>query len=441
MKKIFLLLLAFPFVNEHAQLQDTVKYSSNYSIVVDSILITGAESTKNYIIEKEITFADGDTLTPDIALYNRERIYSLGIFNQVTVYPLTVNKINYAVVAVEEGWYIYPVPFLELRDNDWKKLSYGAILVLKNFQGKNETLSLSGALGYNPFLRLRYFDPYFIQDANISINLSGSYGTVSNRSNIASLLYGNDFDQKVISGGVEVGKRFGLYTRLSVSAGYNYVETPFFIKGISASDSRIDHSPYIAGGFSYDTRDLIQFPKTGLLAAASVEFKGLGVNGINYQVSGFDFREYRKLIGDLYGKWRFTTRLTGGKIVPYYDLSFIGYDERIRGHYRQLLEGNNYYLGSVELFYPIIKDISINLDFIPLLPRELLSYRVALYTEVFGDAGTTKFKGQSISINDIRSGYGGGFTLLILPYNVVRFEVGLDEYRNAEFILNVSASF
>ena len=441
MKCYFLLIFIFTFPPIFAQEQDTVHYNSNYSIQIDSILITGTQSTKNYIVEKELTFAVGDTLTPEIAGYNKERIYSLGIFNQVDVYPLTVNNINYAVISVEEGWYVYPVPFLEVSDNDWKKLSYGAIIVLKNFQGKNETLSLSGAFGYNPFLRLRYNDPYFIKNESIFLNVSTSYGSVSNRSAIAEKLHGQDFDQKQISGSLEIGKRFGLYNRLSLGIGYNYIETPFFVKGISASDSRIDHSPYFSVAYSYDTRDLIQFPKTGLLAAASVEFKGLGFDNINYQITRFDFREYRKLVGNLLGKWRFTTRLTGGRLVPFYDLSFIGYDERIRGHYTELMEGNNYYIGSLELFYPVLKDISINFDFIPIIPKELLSYRIALYTQVFGDAGTTKLKGEPLFFRNIISGYGAGLTLLILPYNVVRFEIGLDEYHHSEFILNVSGSF
>ena len=95
----------------------------------------------------------------------------------------------------------------------------------------------------------------------------------------------------------------------------------------------------------------------------------------------------------------------------------------------------------MELFHPLLKDIHVNLDFVPLLPKALLSYRVAIYAELFGDAGAAKFKGESLSINDFSSGYGAGLTLLILPYNVVRFEVALDEYRNAEFIFNVTASF
>ena len=441
MTKYFLLFILLALHPVFGQVQDTIKYLQDYSVVVDSIKLVGNETTEDFIIMRELNFSPGDTLTPELAKYNRDRIYSLGIFNIVEVYPETVGGKNYAVIDVEEGWYIYPVPFLEMRENDWKKISYGAILVVKNFRGRNETVSFSGAFGYNPFLRLMYYNPYLSREDDIFFNISASYGTVSNKSSKAEALHGSDFDQKNITGSVEVGKRFGLFHRLSLTAGFSYVETPFFIKGVSASDSRIDHTPFISIGYSYDTRDLIQFPLNGLLGAAAWEFKGLGSDGIDYNIFKLDFREYRPIIGDLHAKWRFTSRITGGKLVPFYDLSYIGFDERIRGHYTEQLEGNNYYLGSIELFYPILKDIHINLDFVPLLPKSLLSYRVAMYTELFGDAGTTKFKREKLSMSDIRSGYGAGIILLILPYNVVRFEVGLDEYHNAEFIFNVAVSF
>lgn len=421
--------------------QDTIIYVNNYSVVIDSIKISGNKTTKDFIITRELTFSAGDTLNQKLADYNKDRIYSLGIFNQVKVYPVTVNNINYAVISVSEGWYIYPVPFMEIRENDWKKLSYGAIMVVKNFRGRNETISLSGAFGYNPFMRLMYYNPYLIRKDDIFFNISGTYGTSANRSNIAALLYGGDFDQKVITGNIEIGKRFGLYQRLYLDLGYSYVETPFFIKGISASNSRIDHTPYISAAYTYDTRDLAQFPKTGLFGLASAKFNGLGNDGINYQVENLDLRAYQKLIGDLNGKVRFMTRITGGKLIPFYDLSYIGFEERVRGHFTEQLEGNNSYLGSIEFYYPLLKDIQINLDFVPILPKELLSYRVAFYAEIFSDWGATKFKGEPLSLKDFRKGYGGGFTLLVLPYNVIRFEVGLNESHKTEFILNVAVSF
>ena len=219
------------------------------------------------------------------------------------------------------------------------------------------------------------------------------------------------------------------------------MESPKFIRHINASDERIDRYPSIGVSYSYDTKDLAQFPKAGIYGAASYEIKGLGVNNISYQVFGLDFREYRNIFSDLTAKWRIAARFTSGRTIPLYEYSLIGYGEKIRGNYDLIMEGHNYYVGSLELFYPLIKDFNMSFDLIPIIPKELLSYRVALYLALFGDTGATKILGNPISFNNFRSGYGVGLNLLVLPYNLLRIELAFDEYQNSEFILGLGLSF
>jgi hypothetical protein len=103
---------------------DSLNHSELYPFVVDSIKIIGNESTKDFVILKELTFNLGDTLTQAQSFYNRERIYSLGIFNQVSFIPTTVDGENILNIKLEESWYIYPIPFIYVRENDIKKLSW-----------------------------------------------------------------------------------------------------------------------------------------------------------------------------------------------------------------------------------------------------------------------------------------------------------------------------
>ena len=101
-----------------------------------------------------------------------------------------------------------------------------------------------------------------------------------------------------------------------------------------------------------------------------------------------------------------------------------------------------YYLGSVEFYYPLIRDINVNLDFVPLLPKSHYCLtELHLYSQIFGDAGVTKLRHQKLDLNDFQSGYGLGLTLLILPYNIVRFEFALDELGRNEFIFDLGLSF
>lgn len=428
-------------ISSKAQRKDSLSGDFNTPIRVDSIVIQGNEITEEDIILRELTFKLSDTITGEILNYNKERIYSLGLFTKVELFVYPEKEKNIVVISVAESWYIYPIPVLNIRDNDWKKLSYGIYLVVKNFRGRNETLLAKAEFGYDPAFHLSYYKPSITAGSDIYFGTEFIFRSTENKSLTAAELYGEDFAQKFFTGSVVLGKRFGLYQRANIKLNYNYVETPKFIEGINASNSRIDRYPAVGLEYSYDTRDLIQFPKEGIYGAAYLTFKGLGINDINYQVFGFDYREYRNVFADLTAKWRFSSRFTTGKLVPYYDYSFIGYAERIRGNYYLEQEGNNSYVGSVELFYPLIKDVNIALDFIPIVPTALLSYRIALYLQLFGDTGTTQFTDEPISLKDFRSGYGIGLSLLFLPYNILRFEVAFDEYQNSQFILGLGISF
>jgi outer membrane protein assembly factor BamA len=422
---------------------DTTFFVGEYSVKIDSIIIRGNKTTEDFIISRELSFHDGDSLTPSKASYNSERVYSLGIFDHVVIRPVFIDNKTFAVVQVDEAWYIWPIPFLDVKNGDWNRLSYGVNLLVKNFRGMNETIRTNFSLGYDPSVSISYTKPVLQYGSNVSFSTALSYSNVQNESNIAKAAYGSQFNQKMLNAQIIIGDRFSLFHYIQVTGGFNYIETPLYIpnSNINASGQRIDHVVYLGVGYTYDSRDLAQFPQKGILGSVNILEKGLGYQNINYQVYTIDFREYRRIVWDLHGKWRFASRLTSGKLIPTYDLSFFGYGERVRGYSQYVEEGNNYYLTSLEFYNPLIKDININLDFIPIVPAQLLSYRVALYAEVFGDVGTVTQRGRNIGINDFESGYGFGFTLLILPYNILRLEMAFNNFAKSELLVDLGISF
>jgi outer membrane protein assembly factor BamA len=440
-KNIFLFILFISILKTFAQGKDSTVITGTYSVKIDTIIIRGNNITEDFIILRELTFKQGDTLTDKKASYNKDRVYSLDLFNQVKIFPVNYKNKIIAVIDIVESWYIWPIPFAELKNGDWNKISYGLDLAVKNFRGMHETVRIKAGFGYDPSLTLDYIIPILNYKQNIYFDAQLSYNSIENKSLIAQQQYGAVFDQKMINAQITVGKRISLFHNISITAGYNYIETPLYFLGINASDQRIDRVLFCGAGYVFDTRDLAQFPRNGIYSSLGVIMKGLGLNDINYQVYTFDFREYRPLFWDIFGKWRFTTRLTSGKEIPYYDYSVLGYQEHIRGYLHDVLEGNDYLLTSLEFFHPLIKDKNINLDFIPVVPKQFLSYRVALYTEIFGDAGAVKQRDKSLGIRDFDSGFGFGFTLLILPYEILRMELAFNEKLNSELVLDLGISF
>ena len=75
------------------------------------------------------------------------------------------------------------------------------------------------------------------------------------------------------------------------------------------------------------------------------------------------------------------------------------------------------------------------------MPRSLLSYRVAVVAQLFGDTGTTRNAGEPISINNFDTGYGAGISLLLLPYAIFRLELAFNEQGKTEWIIDLGASF
>lgn len=411
-----------------------------YPIIVDSIVIIGNNTTEEFIITRELTFGKGDTLNQVTADYNRERIYSLGIFNQVYVVPEIKDNQNLIKIIVEEGWYIYPIPFIDVKEDDFDKLSYGIFFRWKNFRGRNEDLSASAAFGYDPAFFLNYYNPNLIGNENFFLRFNTGFASITNKSLIAEETYGQSFSQDYIIAQITFGKRFGLFNRLAFSVGYNYIETPFYIPGINASDNRIDNL-FIAGiGYEHDTRDLAQFPKNGIYSNVDLSIKGFGIDNISYAVGYLDYREYRNIFERLISKWRLASRITFG-YAPHYDESILGLNDKIRGHYSEKYEADDYFLASLEFYYPIVEEIDLDLTFIPIIPDQLLSYRLGFFIQAFAETGIAKNKNEPFMINNFVSGYGIGLSFLFLPYQVFRFEVGIDEYKNVEYIFGLGISF
>lgn len=434
---ISILLSAFIYAEE----ADSLIISGNTKVVVDSIEIRGNETTEEFIILREMTFEEGDTVTAKMLDYNRERVYSLGLFNFVKVYLIEKEEDHViCVIDVKESWYVYPIPFLNFKEKSWDKVSYGINLRYRNFRGRNETINAKVSLGHDPNYSLSYFNPVLSEDYDIFMHVFTSLGKAGNNSDRAERLHGSDFEYNTINGGFRVGKRIDQFNSASLMFNYNYIEAPAEnYESITASGRRVDAFPELGLVYQYDTRDLAQFANDGLYIRMQYKHLGFEVNDIDYNVFTFDFREYRTIL-DFIAKWRVNYRHTYGKLVPYYDHSFLGLGEFVRGHRDDKQEGNNYILASVEAAYPVVDEFDLEVD-LPLIPTRLTSARIAIHLTTFADAGSAYDNEVGLNFNNFYSGWGFGLSILFLPYNALRLEYAFDEYRNGEFILGTGFSF
>lgn len=401
----------------------------------DSIQIFGNEKTNESIILRELTFSAGDRLRYADLNYNRERIYSLGLFTDVQIIP-DAGK-NRVIIAVEESWYFWPIPFVNLKDNSLDRATYGMNVSYKNFRGMNETITGTVGLGYDPFAGVEYISPWFIKEKNLSLSASLAYMKIYNKNLMAEQLAGGPFSQKTVSGGATLGKRLDIFNVVGISAGFDYVESPKEVPGINAEKGRIDRTLKAGVFYNYDSRNLKQFPDSGLYFYASAMQKGFGIKNVNYTLLSADYRQYLPLFGGLSVKWRLASKFALGENIPFYDYSDVRY---IRGHFREFRQGHYSYTGQLEMKYPIVREWDLKFS-LPLLPEALTSYRIGIYPYLFTDTGGTQMKNEKLSSDNFYSGYGGGFIILFLPYNIFRLEMAFDEYKNREFLVGFDFSF
>ncbi|MDZ7763545.1 MAG: hypothetical protein U5K00_03845 [Melioribacteraceae bacterium] len=347
----------------------------------------------------------------------------------------------FLLIKVYEKWYLYPLPFIFFSQGELKNPTYGINFELENFRGRNETLNAFLAFGYDPRIRLSYSNPSLLYEEGIGFGAQISYQDFLNRSSAAKAIAGKDFEYRIYSTSVSFNKRLDQFNLVQVGTGFTYIESDeFAVKGITASGDRIDRLPFVSAQYVYDTRDLKQFPKTGLLTSAKLTHSGFSMHNISYQVLELDLRQYNHLLKDLTARWRVNYRGAFGKLVPYYDYSFLGFSEYVRGHRDNEIEGLQYLLGSFEVSYAILDEWHLSLD-LPLLPKNLTSARIGINFNIFADTGTTFDNINDLKINNFLSGYGFGLNILFLPFNSVRFEVAFDEFMNEEFLIGTGFSF
>ena len=251
-------------------------------IKVDSIRIEGNKTTKDFVILRELNFAVGDTVSKSLLNYNRERVFSLGIFNNVEFAIEKANELNILVINVQESWYIYPVPFFNWRENTIAKSSYGFFLLYKNFRGRNETIQALASFGYDPSFNLFYINPVISTKYDLSLAFGLFHQTIKNKSLMARAIYKSDFNYKTSGASITLGKRFNTSNNLFLSLGFSYIDVPIYLPGFNASGSKIDRVPWLQLQYVLDTRNLKQFSKNGFFGKVELTHNGFGINNVDY---------------------------------------------------------------------------------------------------------------------------------------------------------------
>jgi outer membrane protein assembly factor BamA len=401
---------------------------------VDTVVVSGNRHTRTYVILNEMTIVAGTPFTPEMLAFDRNRIYSLGLFTNVDLFLDTLETRSILRVLVNERWYLFPVPLFGFRDGDASRAYYGAGLYHHNFQGRNQKLFGSIVFGADPSAQVSFSDPLIDHSNHLSFGAQLSFSRTRNRSEREALLSGS-FDEFHYDANVSIGKRLGLYQFIGFTLGYNATEVSTYRLARTVSGDGVDRYIYASVSYSYDSRDLAEYPSKGNLVAGYVSQYGMGTSDVGFSRVGLDLRTYIPLPLSLTLVVRLNGAFMAGGEIPTYAHLFLGYGDRVRGYFTTVFEGEHLACSTVELRIPLLQPRVFRLSN-SFLPDEFAVWRFGAGIVLFADAGTTWYRGQRVSPESVASGYGAGIDFM-LPYGVIiRTDYAWNNFGKGQFILD-----
>jgi outer membrane protein assembly factor BamA len=420
---------------------------------VDSVLITGNKDTKDFVILREMALKPGSPITEHAMHFDEERLYSTGLFTRVNIdlVPTSPGKAN-IIVTVREGWWILPAPFVGFRDGDWiwRKLYFGGDISDINFRGRRETVDASAAFGYDPSKSLSYSTPFLDDSGKYFLQTRIGYNRVTNKSLRVLTSDTESFDEYHFTPALTLGKRFTNSQSASISTAFNMVDVRGFTPAPGTQTSLstppgtaggIDRYMTFAAGYAFDTRDLSQYPTQGSYDQFSVTKYGLPGHIVNYVRYNADVREFQPLFDHFVLATRAVTDIAAAGPTPSYDHLYTYYNYNVRGHYRDVDEGEDILGFTAEIHHPIFDTRYVKFGNVPPQLEAFDTWRIGLGATVFVDAAQVWFRGQPVAINRSFRGYGCGLDLLLGYAGILRAFVARNELNKTSVGFAAGAEF
>ena len=226
--------------------------------IVKNIEFVGQYKTKPYIIEREIQHLINVPLDSSLAEADRQRIENLGIFSLVTLQIFNYDQnevvLRYTVI---ESWWFFPM-ITPIYDEKWG-WSVGAMLMVNNFRGRNESFAIQGQYGGQNTIGIEFVNPWITGD-HISFQLGVGNDIYSHN----FLSY--DINSKHLQ--LEIGKYFNNDIRAKL--GFNLIDRTYS----NELDDNRNFSyviPFL--NLMHDTRNLYANPSKGIISSHSIFYR------------------------------------------------------------------------------------------------------------------------------------------------------------------------
>ena len=391
---------------------------------IGKIEIMGNTKTQTSFILRELKQKSGDPLDLALMEEGRKRIQNLKLFHRVLVIGQPRDRFVDILILVTEQWYIFPFPILHINERDWGKISYGAGIAHTNFRGIGEQLSFYFKLGYNPSTHLSYVSPWLFGPQNLSGGMDFYYQQVESKHYTEREVY-----EYHLGGDISFGKRFNHHYESQLKLGYESVS--LHAKNQDDLHTSTDGMPVFGINMVWDYRDLKEYPHKGWYFKLSGQKVGLPDRRIDFSKSHTDFRFYVPIHKTTLA-FRMETTLSQGDI-PVYDQVYLGYNERIRGHFFETFEGENRGQMNLAFRFPILPIRYFDAGEEPYMQ----DWPLGLSAGIFCDTGVVWDQRENLNSSMLITGYGVGLHFHLPFVQVLRLELAFNERGGSETILDM----
>ncbi len=462
---LFLVMLISCATNAQ-ELSDSLRLQPS---VIEQIVVTGNRKTKLYIIHRELTFKEGDSLAAFILESaierSRQNLMNTALFNFVEIrYFQGIGNTVVVHINLTERWYLWPTPVFEIADrniNEWwqrkdlSRTNYGMYIRQENFSGRDDIAQVQALFGYTRRMGLYYTIPYINRKLNIGL-AAGFYSTrvkeVAYSTADNKLQFYKDPDKflrQEMQAFIRLSKRQGLYHFYNTTVDYRTSkvdDTVLILNNRYFTDyfPRQQHLA-ITWHYRYDTRDYQPYALMGNLFELEVSKIGLGFlkHEPNLIAIAAGLRKYIPIGRRWHTAFALKGRIMQRAEAPFFNQRALGYGyDYIRGYDLYVLNGQDFGLIRTNFKYTLIPTRVYQFPF--LRTEKFRRFPLSMYLNSFFDAGYVSDK-QFGSTNKLSNAwqYGYGLSLDVVTYYdvVLRFEYAINRIGDSGLYFRMGAPF
>lgn len=446
-------------------LKSSIALGSPDSIyVIRNIKIEGYKKTRAAIIQRELGFSQGDSITsarlPLIVKKAERQLINTSLFLEASVIVHFVSPGYIEIeIRLKERWYVFPVPVFSLADNNFnvwwrqqmrslKRVNIGLALSYLNVTGHNDELSLGFQTGFSNGFGLNYNRP------NIGANKRHGVGVQSFMTNTREVIYGTAYNKKSVVRQDDI-----IVRNKEVKIYYTYrkkinTQHTFSIRltNMKIADTVARLNPqYLGFGrnnvtymevgykFKHIHVDNWQYPLNGYTITGEITKTGLGkwndINIVRVNASGGRFISLGK---KWYADLGFKGNCAFSDNLPFIKQQAFGYDDErtLRGLDLYVLNGQAYLLSKNNIKRKVA-DTHIQLKF---LPNQFEKIPIRVFLKGFGDAGYVLSKMPKSDQLVNRWLFTGGVGADVVTYydTAFAFEYGWNQLGQSGFFLRMN---